>query len=375
MGSLVKTHKRAVLYGAQDLRIEDCITTAPEDHQVQIRVRATGICGTDMHYFQNGRNGIYVVKEPLILGHEAAGEISAVGKNVTEFKIGDRVLMEPQRPCEKCVVCRRGRYNLCDQMKFSGSASCYPMVQGSLQQLYNHAASFVYRLPENVSFVEGALVEPLAVALHAVRRSSVETGQSVLILGAGAGAIGLLCAGAAKIAGASTVNIVDIDEGKLNFALGKGTKDGKGVADKVYRIPLSPNEGESRTDFAARIAEEILAQPGFGLVDVVFECTGVDTCMNIAIQCATKGGKVVMVGLGTPVQSLNIGLAGVHEVDLLGIWRYANTFPTAIELLRTGQIDLKPMITHTFDLEKAADALKFTLSRPDNLVKCVITCK
>ncbi|PMD52827.1 GroES-like protein [Hyaloscypha bicolor E] len=350
MGSLVKTHKGAVLYGAQDLRIEDCITTTPEDHQVQIRVRATGICGTDMHYFQNGRNGIYVVKEPLILGHEAAGEISAVGKNVTEFKIGDRVLMEPQRPCEKCVVCRRGRYNLCDRMKFSGSASCYPVVQGSLQQFYNHAASFVYRLPDNVSFVEGALVEPLAVALHAVRRSGVETGQSVLILGAGA--VGLLCAGAAKIAGASSVNIVDIDEGKLNFAL-----------------------GESRTDFAARIADETLAQPGFGLVDVVFECTGADTCMNIAIQCATKGGKVVMVGLGTPVQSLNIGLAGVHEVDLLGIWRYANTFPTAIELLRTGQIDLKPMITHTFDLEKAADSLKFTLSRPDNLVKCVITCK
>ncbi|KAN0099545.1 GroES-like protein [Hyaloscypha variabilis] len=373
MGSLAKTHKGAVLYGPQDLRIEDRPTTPPGDHQVQIRVRATGICGTDMHYFQNARDGIYVVKEPLILGHEAAGEISAVGRNVTNFKIGDRVIVEPQRPCEKCIVCRRGRYNLCDDMKFSGSASCYPPVQGSLQQFYNHATSFVYPLPDNVSFIEGAMVEPLAVALHAVRRSRVETGQSVLVLGAGA--VGLLCAAAAKIAGASTVNIVDIDQGKLDFALGKGTKNGKGVADKVYRIPLSPNEGESRTDFATRIADETLAQPGFGLVDVVFECTGVDSCMNIAIQCTTKGGKVVMVGLGTPVQSLNIGLAGVHEVDLLGIWRYANTFPTAIELLRTGQIDLKQMITHTYELERVAEALKFTLSRPKDLVKCVITCK
>jgi len=370
--TLTNTHKAAVLYGAQDLRIEQRVTCPPEDYQVQLRVRATGICGTDQHYFQNARNGIYVVEEPLILGHEAAGEISAIGKKVTEFKIGDRVVVEPQRPCEKCIVCRSGRYNLCADMKFSGSASSAPPVQGSLQEFYNHAVSFVYKLPDNVTFEEGALVEPLAVAIHAVRRSGVETGQSVLVLGAGA--VGLLCAAAAKIAGAASVSIIDIDQGKLDFALGKGVKGGKKVADRAYRIPLSPNKDESRTDFAARIAEEILAQPGFGLEDAVFECTGVDTCMNIAIPCAKRGAKVVMVGLGTPVQNINIGLAGVHEVDLLGIWRYANTFGTAIELLRTGQMDLKPMITHTFDLEKVADALRFTLGRPEDLVKCVITC-
>ncbi|KAH8817133.1 chaperonin 10-like protein [Xylogone sp. PMI_703] len=371
MGS-IGTHKAAILYGAQDLRIEDRTTVPPEDHQVQVQVHATGICGTDLHYFENGRNGIYVVKDPLTLGHEAAGEITAVGKNVTGFKVGDRVVVEPQRPCEKCLVCRKGRYNLCAEMKFTGSASAVPPVQGSLQQFYNHAASFVYRLPDNISYPEAALIEPLAVALHSVRRSGLETGQSVLILGAGA--VGLLCATAAKVAGASNVNIIDIDQGRLDFALGKGKNNkSRAVADNAYQIPMLPNKGESRTDFAARIAEESMGQPGFGLADVVFECTGVDTCVNIGIQCCKAGGKVVLVGMGTPIQNLNIGFAAVHEVDLLGIWRYANTFGTAIELMRTGQIDLNPMVTHTFDLEKVSDALKFVLSRPDNLVKCVIT--
>lgn len=368
--AILKSHKAAVLYGAKDMRIESVDTISPADHQVQIKVRATGICGTDMHYYQNGRNGVYVVKNPLILGHEAAGEVTSIGKAVNTFKVGDRVVVEPQRPCGVCLVCRSGRYNLCSDMKFSGSASANPPAQGSLQQYYNHDASFVYRLPDNVSYVEGALLEPLSVALHAVKRSGLHTGQSVLIIGAGA--IGLLCAAAAKVAGASSINIVDIDQAKLDFATGHGGHT-KGIAKHSFIVPMSPDGGESKTDFASRMADDILAAPGFGLVDIVFECTGVDTCCNIGIQCTTRGGKVVIVGMGAPIQNLNIGLAGVHEIDLLGIWRYANTFGTAISLVETGQVDLKPMITHTFELEKAADALTFVLGRPKDLVKCVIT--
>lgn len=368
--AILKSHKAAVLYGAKDMRIETVESTPPADHQVQVKIRATGICGTDMHYYQNGSNGVYVIKVPLVLGHEAAGEVTNVGKAVETLKIGDRVVVEPQRPCGVCIVCRSGRYNLCSKMKFSGSASSNPPAQGSLQQYYNHDASFVYRLPDNVSYVEGALLEPLSVALHAVKRSGLHTGQSVLVIGAGA--IGLLCAAAAKVAGASSINIVDIDQAKLDFATGC-TGGAKAVANHSYKAPMSPDENESRTDFASRIADDILLTSGFGLVDVVFECTGVDTCCNIGIQCTTRGGKVVIVGMGAPIQNLNIGLAGVHEVDLLGIWRYANTFGTAISLVETGQIDLKTMVTNTFDLEKAADALEFVLERPKDLVKCVIT--
>lgn len=368
---VLKSHKAAVLYGAKDMRIETVESTPPADHQVQVKIRATGLCGTDMHYYQSGANGVYVIQDPLVLGHEAAGEITSVGKTVENLKIGDRVVVEPQRPCSICIVCRSGRYNLCSKMKFSGSASSNPPVQGSLQQYYNHDATFVYRLPENVSYIEAALIEPLSVALHAVNRSGLHPGQSVLVIGAGA--IGLLCAAAAQVAGASSINIIDIDQAKLDFATGCSSGGVKAVANLSYKSPMSPNENESKTDFASRIADEILQTTGFGLVDVVFECTGVDTCCNIGIQCTTRGGKVVIVGMGAPIQNLNIGLAGVHEVDLLGMWRYANTFGTAISLVETGQIKVKSMVTHTFDLEKAAYALEFVLGRPKDLVKCVIT--
>ncbi|PLB44824.1 hypothetical protein P170DRAFT_449908 [Aspergillus steynii IBT 23096] len=365
------THLAAVLHGAHDMRIQTRKTTIPGPDEVQVRIRATGICGSDMHYYHSGKNGIFMVRQPLILGHEAAGEITAVGSNVgKEFQIGDRVVVEPQRPCRKCDICSSGSYNLCRQLKFTGSASVEPPIQGTLQELYNHPALFVHKMPDTISFEEGALLEPLSVALHAIRRSGLTVGQSVLILGAGA--IGLLCASLAQAAGASRVGIVDIDQSRLDFAMAKSGSR-KAIATASYRIDQS-KMGSMKEGFASHVAKEILESEGLGAADIVLECTGVESCCNIGINCTAPGGKVVLVGMGSPTQNLQIGRAAVHEVDLLAVWRYANTFQTAINLVQNGQVHLRPLITHIFDLKNAEKALETTLAKPADLIKCVITC-
>ncbi|KIW79771.1 chlorophyll synthesis pathway protein BchC [Fonsecaea pedrosoi CBS 271.37] len=358
-------HQAMVLYGAQDLRLETVDTPAPGANEVQIRPRATGICGTDIHYYEHGRNGNYVVRNPLVLGHEAAGEVVAVGKDVTSIAVGDRVAIEPQRPCGGCKQCKGGIYNLCPNLRFTGSATADPPVQGSLQQVYNHPASFVHRLPESLTFTEGALIEPLSVAMHAGRRAGLEAGQSVLIMGAGA--IGLLCASVARLSGASRVCMVDVDQSRLDYA--KSHK----LADHVELMPRGQWQDLSKAEIFARTAQHLLAQPGFRLADRVFECTGVETCVNVGIHCTAPGGKVVLVGMGSPLQSIDVGAAAKREVDLLGLWRYANTFETAIELLASGRLDVKSLATHRFDLHEAAKAFDLVLQKPQGLIKCVIS--
>lgn len=341
--SNTSTHNAVVLHDAQKLIVERVETAAPGPDEVQIAPRATGICGTDQHYYQNGRNSIYKVTEPLILGHEAAGEVVAVGSRVTNIRVGDRVTLEPQQACQCCEHCLDGRYNLCSRMRFNGSASAKPPVQGSLQERLNHPARLVYKLPDGVSYEEAALIEPLSVAIHSVRKARIHAGHSVLVLGAGA--VGLLCAAVAKASGAASVAMVDIDEARLEFA-----KD-QNLADVTY----------------TRLPETGLK------VDASFECTGVEACLNACIGATTAGGRVVIVGLGRPTQTLNLGLAVVREVELLGVWRYANTFPTAINLLGAGRLDLKSLITHRFDLLDAEKALQLVLGKPSDLIKCIIT--
>jgi L-iditol 2-dehydrogenase len=363
-----KTHVAALLHGAKDLRISQVPTPSILPHEILIAPRATGICGTDMHYYSAGRNGMFNVTTPLVLGHEAAGVILELGDAVDSLglnlNVGDRVAIEPQRPCEKCETCRSGKYNLCRKLKFSGSASANPPVQGSLQARYAHPASWVYSLPDSMTWEEAAMIEPLSVAVHAVRRSQIRAGMSVVILGAGA--IGLFCAAVARVQGARWIGMIDVDSSRLDFAIRHG------FAQEVSEIPMSGQESESKPDMAKRLAGE-MSSKGWKLADVVFDCTGVETCVNIGIHLAAPGGKVVLVGMGQPVQNINVGAAAVREVDLLSLWRYANTFGTAIALISSGQVDVKPLITHKFDLEHAEDALKLVVDKPKDLIKCVIT--
>ncbi|KAL2027627.1 hypothetical protein VTO58DRAFT_110315 [Aureobasidium pullulans] len=353
-------HKAAVLYGVKDIRIEDVETLDLKPHEVRIAPRATGICGTDLHYYQNGKNGIYTVRQPLILGHEAAGEIVEVGTAVTHLKPGDRVAVEPQLACSACDQCRLGRYNLCGSMRFNGSASASPPAQGSLQKLWTHAASLCYPLPGKVSFSEGAMVEPLSVALHSVRKAKLEAGHSVFITGAGA--IGLLCARVARISGASSVLMVDVDATRLEFAKRHG------IADNIYRIPMEAKDGESGAQFSLRMSNEIQECLNILSANVAFECTGIESCLNICVGMAGQGSRVVIVGMGKPQQEVNISLALIREIEIVGVWRYANTFQPAIQLIEKGMVDVKALITHRFEMEDVASALEFALQRPADLV-------
>lgn len=362
----------AVLHGAKDLRIEERAYAAPTGDEVQIRVRATGLCGSDLHYYLHGRNGDFALRHSMCLGHESAGEIVALGPNVpaaANLSIGDRVAIEAGRFCGSCPKCRDGRYNLCKQMRFASSAKTHPHLDGTLQKYMNWPSWLVHKLPANVSMTSAALCEPLSVVLQGIRRSQLQPGQSVLVYGAGA--VGLLACAAAKASGASYVAAVDIDEGRLVFA------NANGWADATYLLPRAPpapaaNGAEENLDARARrMAEDKLAissassaatdllnalsastscnatgyavQPapldlasdGF---DVVFECTGVPTCVQTGIFATKAGGKVVLIGMGNPIQTLPIGNASLREVDVIGVFRYANTYPVALGLLAGGTL-------------------------------------
>ncbi|KAI7138505.1 sorbitol dehydrogenase-like protein, partial [Hortaea werneckii] len=201
----------SVLHGVKDLRIEPRQLDAPAADELQVRVASTGLCGSDLHYYSHFRNGDILVREPLSLGHESAGVVSAVGSSVSGFKPGDKVALEVGLPCEKCQRCQQGRYNICKEMKFRSSGKSFPHFQGTLQERINHPAKWCYKLPEDVSLDIGALLEPLGVALHAFRRSQMPKGATVLVFGAGA--VGLLCAAVARLQGAGKVVIADIDAG------------------------------------------------------------------------------------------------------------------------------------------------------------------
>ncbi|CAH0047326.1 unnamed protein product [Clonostachys solani] len=293
-----KTHKAALLYGAKSLKLTTVDTPPLGSHEVQVAPKATGICGTDMHYYQNGRNGIYTIESPLVLGHEAAGEVVAVGSDVHGLKPGDRVAVEPQLACFVCPKCRLGQYNMCSSMRFLGSASARPPASGSLQQLYNHPASLVYRLPDSLSYLEGAMVEPLSVAIHSVRKARLQAGQTVLITGAGA--IGLLCASVARISGALRIAMVDVDGTRLEFAKAQG------LADATMLIPFGGNEGETSIEFSTRMAKELSSsEAGMRPADVAFECSGVESCLNLCVASESGRFGLQICGIkANPVSSM-----------------------------------------------------------------------
>ncbi len=362
----------AVLHGAKDMRIEERPYAAPTGDEVQIRVRATGLCGSDLHYFLHGRNGDFALQHSMCLGHESAGEIVALGPNVpstTNLSIGDRVAIEAGRFCGSCPKCRDGRYNLCKQMRFASSAKTHPHLDGTLQKYMNWPSWLVHKLPANVSLTSAALCEPLSVVLQGIRRSQLQPGQSVLVYGAGA--VGLLACAAAKASGASFVAAVDIDQGRLEFAAANGWADATYLLPRGAPSSAAAEEQDARarrvaedkaaissasssatalltalstsnsstasttTGYATQPAPLDLSSDGF---DVVFECTGVPTCVQTGILATKAGGKVVLIGMGNPIQTLPIGSASLREVDIIGVFRYANTYPIALGLLAGGTL-------------------------------------
>ncbi|KFY31992.1 hypothetical protein V493_00627 [Pseudogymnoascus sp. VKM F-4281 (FW-2241)] len=344
-------NKVLMLYGCKDLRLETHPISGPLPNEVQVEVHSTGICGSDLHYYSDFRNGGFAVLAPLCLGHESAGTVTAIGPSVRTLSVGDRVALEVGMACGQCELCKEGRYNICEKMLFKSSAKIFPHANGTLAELMNHPADLCHRVPNTVSFDQAALIEPLSVSIHGVCRSRAPLGGTALVFGAGA--IGLLTAAVLRAQGMSEVLVADIDSARLTIA-----KD-LGLATKTFLIPLEPIKAEINEILkeAQDLSAKIVETAGVGGFDRVYECTGVPSCVQTGIYASKPGGKLVLIGMGRAVQTLPLGAAALREVDIIGVFRYANTYPTAIKLISSGKLPrIHELVTHKRSLEKAEEA-------------------
>ena len=318
------------IHAKDDLRVEQAETPDVGPGEVLLRLGAGGICGSDLHYFFEGRNGSFVVREPLIPGHEASAVVARVGAGVTRVKIGDKVAVSPSHACGRCEYCRDGREQLCTRMKFLGSASLFPHVQGMFQEYFVVGERQCYPVGGDVSLGEIAFAEPLAVGLHAVNRGGDLLGKSVLITGAGT--IGCVTVLAARLAGARTITVSDI----LDRPLAQAKQVGADVA-----------------LHAARDAEA-LAKPQF---DVAYEVSGSIHALKTCMASIKRGGVVVQVGT-LPHEPLPFVVNEImaKEIDLRGAFRWGIEFDWAVAYLSTRRVDVRPLISGQFPLQDAVAA-------------------
>ncbi|OAD60333.1 Sorbitol dehydrogenase [Eufriesea mexicana] len=324
----------------------------PDENEVLIQMGCVGICGSDVHYWVNGRIGDFVVRQPMIIGHEASGVVVKLGKNVTNLKVGDRVAIEPGVSCRLCNYCKEGRYNLCKKMVFCAT----PPVHGNLRRFYKHAADFCFKLPEHVSLPEGALLEPLSVGVHACKRANIGIGSKVLILGAGP--IGLVSLLVAKAMGANKIVITDLEQNRLDLAKKLGAN-----------VTLLMKKKDTEAETVQRVIEAMGEEP-----DKTIDACGAESTIRLAILATRPGGVAVLVGMGAPEVKIPLIHALVREVDIRGVFRYANDYADALELLASRKIDVKPLITHNYKIEETVKAFETSKSGQGNVVKVMIHC-
>jgi len=307
-------------------------------YDVLVAINYTGICGSDVHYYVEGRIGDYVVKDPMVLGHESAGTIVEVGSAVTKVKKGDRIALEPGFPCRRCSECLSGRYNLCPSMRFAAT----PPFDGTLCGFYSSPEDFCYKLPDHVSLQEGALIEPLAVAVHITKQAEIKPGQSVVVMGAGP--VGLLCCAVAKAYGATTIVSVDIQPTRLEFAA-------KYAATHTF-TPARVSAEEN----AANLRKETGLPGG---ADAVIDASGAEPSIQTSIHVVKRGGVYVQGGMGKPDITFPIMALCTGEITAKGSFRYGSgDYKLAVELVSTGKVDVKSLITSTVKFEDAEDAFK-----------------
>lgn len=343
----------AVLYKKDDLRLEQRPIPSPKQNEVLLRMACVGICGSDVHYLVKGGIGDFIVRKPMVMGHEASGTVVKLGPGVTNLKIGDRVAIEPGVPCRICEDCKGGRYNLCKDVFFCAT----PPDDGNLSRYYVHAADFCHKLPDHVSFEEGALLEPLSVGVHACRRANVGLGSTVLVLGAGP--IGLVSLISAKSMGAGKVVITDLDETRLQHAKRLGAD---------VTIKVSANENVE--DLAAQIEDAF----GGEKPKVTLDCNGFEICVQLAIQVTRSGGVIVLVGMGSDQVKVPLVKACIREIDIRGVFRYCNDYPSALALVASKKIDVRSLVTHNFKLEETLKAFEVAKTGQGNPVKVMIHC-
>ncbi|KAL1852841.1 Endo-1,4-beta-xylanase 2 [Diaporthe australafricana] len=339
----VLTNLSCVLFGAGQVRFENRPAPAIQDpNDILIRISYVGVCGSDVHqWVHGGTEAARITPEaPLVMGHEASGIVHSVGPSVTRLKPGDRVVIEPGYSCRRCRHCKAGRYNICAGMRFAAD----PPTDGTLACFFRIPHDFAYRIPDALSLQEAVLVEPLSVAVHVARLAGVTAGQTVLVQGSGT--IGLLAAATALAFGARAVLIADINEAKLGFA--------RGFIDCFAFVsdPASPPRLE---------AERLRREAGVEHIDVVLECTGVESSIQTGFYALGPGGTFVQIGMGKPLVNLPLLDTCEKEMVLKVSFRYGpGDFETALGLLETRKLSLKPLISNVVPFEKAAEAWEMT---------------
>jgi D-xylulose reductase len=340
--------KAVVLERQGELAVREIALDEPMGpRDVRIRIHTVGICGSDVHYYQHGRIGPFVVNAPMVLGHEAAGTVIEAGDNVQHLKVGDRVCMEPGIPDPNSKASRLGMYNLDPAVRFWAT----PPVHGVLRPTVVHPADFTFKLPANVSFAEGAMVEPLAVGMHAATKAQVRPGDLAVVLGAGP--IGMVTALSALAAGCSRVIVSDIQQPKLELAQRLGPIMGVN--------PL-------KQDLKEMIAK---MSDGWG-ADIVFECSGNEKAAADVFGLLCPGGRVVFVGMPPGPIAYDVVAAQVKEARVEHVFRYAHVYPRAIALMGSGKIDVKPLITNRFAFDQSVDAFDFACKMPPDAVEAQI---
>lgn len=324
--------KALVLEKKGELALRDIdlpLEVGPDD--VKIAIHTVGVCGSDVHYYTHGAIGSFVVREPMVLGHEAAGTITAVGANVKNLKVGDRVCMEPGVPNMNSRATKLGIYNVDPDVRFWAT----PPIHGVLTPEVVHPAAFTYKLPENVSFAEGAMVEPFAVGLQAATRARITPGDVAVVIGCGP--IGIMTALAALAGGCSRVYISDLSAPKLAIA---------GQYPGVHPVNITE-----------RALKDVVAEEteGWG-ADVVFEASGSPRAYEGLFDVVRPGGTLVLIGMPVETVKFDVAAAIIKEARLETVFRYANNFDRAVNLIASGKVDLKPLISETFDFAASIEA-------------------
>ncbi len=328
--------RASVLTATRTIEIEERPEPEPRPGEVVVRVSAVGVCGSDIHYYRDGRIGPFIVDAPLVLGHEAAGEVVALGDGVDAHEVGERVSLEPGVPDLTCRLCLEGRYNLCPNMRFFAT----PPIDGAFAEYVAIHQAFAHPVPDGVSDDAAALLEPLSVGLWACRKGAVGPGSRVLINGAGP--IGLVSLQAALAFGATEVLVADVNQQRLDVAASSGATATLNVGD----VPLD----DAGVD-----------------ADVLLECSGVPEATTAALYALRPGGRAVLVGSGSHDVALPLMRLQVYELQVSGLFRYANTWPMAIELVASGRIDLDRLVTGHYGLDQTEEALTVGMRDPASI--------
>ena len=337
--------KAWVLYGKEDVRLEDHPTPEVKPGHVLIKTRRVGVCGSDVHYFMDGRVGSSIPKRPFVFGHEVTGEVAEVGDGVEGLQVGMRVAIDPSQACGTCRFCRSGRYNLCRAMSFLGSAKFDPPTHGANREFFTMPAVNCFPLPDQLDDGQAAMLEPLSVATHSVMRAGAVAGKSVLVTGGGP--IGQMAALAARAFGADSVSVSDVAEYPRRFAK-------QGGADYVF----DPTSDSLHDEVQQCIPT------GF---DVVIEASGAPAAIRQAIDVVGYGGTIVQVGTLPPAVELPFNMIMEKELQVLGSFRFAHAFPLALRQMAAGRIDLKPMISKVFSFSEAPDAFRAGHHKGDSM--------